>query len=210
MASHVCWSCGAFSHMTRYSEAMNRTLAPGRFLAQAAFYCDQCKTLQIAQVPTGQSLTGGGVEANDTKLTWFPKRVSGQDFEDVPEHIAAAAAEAWQCFSIDAYRAACSLARSVVEATAKEKGITSGVLHAKIEALEEAGHVRAHIKDAAHEIRHLGNETAHGDFIEPITREEADEILVLMGELLQEIFQSPARIERRRAARVAKSTGATN
>lgn len=206
MASHVCWSCGAFAHMTAHSDSVSKNLPSGEWLVQVAYICDNCRSLQFGQVRTGSHVRASDIAPYEADMTWQPKRVAGEEFEDVPEHIAEAASEAWQCFSIDAYRAACSLARAVVEATAKEKGITKGTLHTKIEALEKADHIRAHIKAAAHEIRHLGNETAHGDFIEPVTREEADEILVLMGELLDEVFQSPARIERRRAARIAKQT----
>lgn len=98
------------------------------------------------------------------------------------------------------------MARSVIEATAKDKGITKGTLHAKIEALQAADHLRQHITDAAHEVRHLGNEVAHGDFVDPIDEFEAEEALALMGEVLQEVFQSPARIVRAREAREAKKS----
>jgi hypothetical protein len=125
-------------------------------------------------------------------------------FDDVPEHIASAASEAHRCWSIQAYRGATALARAVIEASAKEKGITKGQLFEKIEKLEAEGHVRAHIREAAHEVRHLGNEVAHGDFVDPIEPEEAEEVLALMAEVLQEVFQSPARVARVKAAREAK------
>lgn len=180
----------------------------------AAFYrCDNCMW--------PSSATGGGVPQHQGKanvheslisprhdaaeLTWYPEAATGREFEDVPEHIAGAADEAFKCRSFWALRSAVLMARSVVEATCKAKAITSGNLMTKIDALANAGHVRAHIRDAAHEIRHLGNDMAHGDFIEPITPEEADEILEFMGEILHDVFQSPAKIERRRAAREARN-----
>ena len=50
-----------------------------------------------------------------------------------------------------------ALARAVVEASAKEKGVTRGSLIAKIDELHEQGLLRGHIK-AAHEVRFGGNE----------------------------------------------------
>jgi hypothetical protein len=122
----------------------------------------------------------------------------------VPSHIGEAADEAYRCLSIKAYRAAALLARSVVEATAKEKGITKGNLVAKINELHKQQLIREYVKDAADEVRHLGNDMAHGDFVDTVEPEEADEALALMDEVLEEVFQSPARVMRARAARLAK------
>ena len=80
------------------------------------------------------------------------------------------------------------------------------------------------MKEAAHEVRHWGNDVAHGDFDVPqepatdednreaaeemtaaVTREEAEEILVLMDDLFAELFQGPARTKRAREAREVKA-----
>jgi hypothetical protein len=50
---------------------------------------------------------------------------------------------------------------------------------------------------------------AHGDFVESVTAEESDETLTLMSEVLNEVFQSPAVVERVRGRR-AKRSGDTN
>jgi hypothetical protein len=47
---------------------------------------------------------------------------------------------------------------------------------------------------------------AHGDFTEPVSGDDAAEILVLMAELLHEVFQQDARVARLRAAREAKKS----
>ncbi|GAB3586334.1 DUF4145 domain-containing protein [Calidifontibacter terrae] len=184
----------------------------------AAFYrCDNCMWPSAATggaVPEYQGLarTDGSLVLGpheESDHTWYPEAATGMDFPDVPEHIASAADEAVKCRSFHAFRAAVLMARSVVEATCKEKGITSGRLVTKIDSLAKDGHIRAHIKDAAHEIRHLGNDMAHGDFTESVTPEEADEILEFMGEILHDVFQSPAKIARRRALREARAANET-
>jgi len=47
---------------------------------------------------------------------------------------------------------------------------------------------------------------AHGDFIDPVTEEDSALALELMAEVLEEVFQSPARVARARAAREARRT----
>jgi hypothetical protein len=120
------------------------------------------------------------------------------------EHIAPAAGEAHECQSIGAHRAAVMLARAVIEATAKNKGITNGSLSNKIEKMYEQKLLSELVRDQAHEVRYLGNEMAHGDFVEPVSGEEADEILELMAEVLHTVFEMPAQLLRRKEARLAK------
>jgi len=59
------------------------------------------------------------------------------------------------------------------------------------------------IANTAHEIRHLGNDMAHGDFVEPVTRGQAADVLFFMDEVLDEVYQGPARVNARRASRIA-------
>jgi hypothetical protein len=137
-------------------------------------------------------------------VQWLPKRGKSREFPDVPRHIAEAATEATLCLSMEAYRAVGSLARAIVEATAKDKKVPGGNLAARIDALAASGHIREHTKEQAHEIRYFGNDMAHGDFTDPVSEEEAAEVLELVSELLNEVYQSPARLDRVREARKAK------
>src|SRR4051794_15501966 len=97
----------------------------------------------------------------DSFLRWLPQKGVGKDFDDVPESIGAAASEVHSCLSIKANRAAIALGRAVVEATAKDKGITKGNLQNKIDALAEKGLIREHTREVAHQVRLNGNEVAH-------------------------------------------------
>jgi hypothetical protein len=217
MANRVCWSCGTLTHMTvvEHSGRMKPVKAGAgtRYRKQAAFTCDQCHVMSIGQGTSGNVYALAKdierwLDDNNVQI-WLPERSSRKEFPDVPEHIASAASETTLCLSMGAYRAAGSLARAVVEAVAKEKGIVSGQLHAKIEALQAAHHIRPHTRDQAHEVRHFGNGMAHGDFTDPVTSEEAEEIVLLMSEILEEVYQSPARLARLQAARQAKKAAAS-
>lgn len=195
--------------MTRVGDAYavnatDKARAKGDLLA-AFFRCDNCAWPSAA---TGGEYVGNNINSEFAAEAprWIPQAASGRDFPDVPDHIASAADEAHRCRSFEALRASVLMCRSVIEATAKEKGITSGQLYTKIDSMAKQGFIRPHIKDAAHEIRLLGNNMAHGDFVDEVELEEADEVLELMGEVLAEVFQSPAKIEKRRLAREAKTS----
>ncbi|MFB6397976.1 DUF4145 domain-containing protein [Polymorphospora lycopeni] len=158
-------------------------------------------------IACGSPVAGDVSERGHHILGLWADRVTGKEFPDVPRHIAETADEAHRCHSIKAYRAAVLLARSVIEATAKEKEITNGSLIKKIDEMFDRRLIREHVKDGAHEVRHLGNDMAHGDFIDPVDAEESGLILTLMSELLEEVFQSVARVQRARDLRAAKVTG---
>jgi hypothetical protein len=127
-------------------------------------------------------------------LRWYPADIRGKRYPDVPMQIAAAASEAHRCIAVEVYRGAVLLARSVIEATAKHKGITTGSLMHKIDAMHRARLIRDDVRDGAHEVRYLGNDMAHGDYDEPVPQADAELVVSLMDEVLEEICQAPARV----------------
>jgi hypothetical protein len=163
-------------------------------VVEQAFQCDNCGRLNLHSLIRSEEGSG----------EWSPRHQERRKFPDVPEHIAEAASEATLCHSVGAHRAVGSLARAVIEATAKDRGAAGGNLAARIDALRLRDDLREHTKEQAHEIRHFGNDMAHGDFIDPVTEEEAAEVIALMSEVLSEVYQAPAQLQRVRAARLAK------
>ncbi|NJP31464.1 DUF4145 domain-containing protein [Micromonospora sp. HSS6-12] len=167
-------------------------------------------SIEADAYPDNDSVSGILSFLNDHRefLRWTPSASSNRGFLDVPEHIGAAASEAYRCAENNDLRAAVLLARSVIEATAKAKDIKKGSLADKIDEMHDQGFIREHIKEGAHEVRYLGNDMAHGDFVDPVDKEDADLVLALMSEVLSEVFQSPAKVARARAARDAKRQAA--
>ncbi|MFJ6269267.1 DUF4145 domain-containing protein [Pseudarthrobacter oxydans] len=197
--------------MTRHGDATSNGLtlpSTSSIKIEAAFKCDNCRRLSIGStIGIERDMTGAANSPNwwDARpITWTPHVIGGKEFADVPEHIASAADEAYKCRSINALRGSILLARGVVEATAKERGIDKGMLHAKIEALHAQGDIRGFTRDAAHELRFLGNDMAHGDFINDVDNDDADAVLDVMTEILSEVYQGPARVNRMKAKRQAK------
>lgn len=201
----------------------------------AAFICPHCKSYSTFSIvwrdgaqadgqpggrthgatrcnnPTCRRAVGAYISAPSNTheiFDYWPRHVGGKDFPDVPEHIASAADEAHKSLSIDAHRGAIALARAVVEATAKDHEITKGTLDKKIDEMANQGVISEAMKDAAHEIRFAGNEVAHGDLAEePITRDDAEEVLALMDAILTRVYQEPAQVARVRQRREERRGG---
>lgn len=172
------------------------------------FMCDNCGVMSLgaAQVPGPEPQIARTQmdRASDEIITWYPHRLLGRRFEDVPIAVDAAASEVWACHSIAQYRAAVLMARAVVEAIAKEQGRITGTLVSKIDELYNAEIIGKGLKEAAHEIRFLGNDMAHGDFVVAVTEEECADVLTFLEELLTEVYQRPARLNAFRERRLAR------
>lgn len=129
----------------------------------ACFRCDGCGALSIRNMWTGDivkpDLDAAGIAAMlmlespfpeaGAETRWYPVDTHGKPYPDVPAQIAAATSEAHKCMAVEAYRGAVLLARSVIEATAKDKGMTAGTLVTKIDAMYEARLIREDIRDGA-------------------------------------------------------------
>lgn len=239
MANTTCGWCKNIAHMT---PLLKEPLVAERshfmyggssnhYIADAAYTCDSCGRLSVVTWTTSshpvayREIAEPGPYDN---AVWSPAAGDFKEFPDVPAPIDSAASEAWRCHAVGAYRGALVVARAVVEASAKFRGATGRDLAKKIEDLAVQGLIRQAMKETAHEVRHWGNDAAHGDFDVPrepateennreaaeemtaaVTREEAEEILVLMDDLLAELFQGPARTQRAREAREARKATAT-
>jgi hypothetical protein len=230
MASRVCWNCEKDAHQTLIGNPVREGGPVGLSNLWYAFYqCDFCGHSSLGRLEIDRNLVqpaphftltttsvDGTILKNvrerldmpDADIHWLPQHASGKKFDDVPHPIADAASEAYACSSIQAHRAAILMARSVVEAVAKDKGIVKGTLADKIDALAKAQHIRPLIQDAAHEIRHLGNDMAHGDFVAPTSEDDAVDVLDFMSVVLAEVYQLPAQLNARQETRAARKAAA--
>jgi hypothetical protein len=211
MTTTVCAFCAKHAHMTpRWANLVSES-RPGfgpRTILQAAATCDNCGHASIALsdnfINTGNNNPSDYFNyTSDDAFIWHPRTGAAPEFPDVPEHIARAAKEAHAAESINSFMSAILMARTVVEAAAKEKGITQGFLVAKIDEMAKQGLIRSATKHAADEIRLFGNDMAHGDIEDFPDAEDVRDVLILMDEILTEVFQGPARTERLRRNRTS-------
>lgn len=199
MASRHCWSCRKEARQTPFGEAI-RSFDEEMYMH--AYTCDGCGVISVGVASSRdvEDIYGGArrfFSQDQPKIVWLPELPRGREFADVPTNIAGAASEAYTCQSVGAYRAAVLLARSVIEATCKDKGITHGTLKQKIDGLEESRQINPMLAGLSHEVRLMGNEMAHGDLDATIDAEDCDDLLEFMSALLEEIYQRPTSLARR-------------
>jgi hypothetical protein len=184
--------------------------APGE-LGWAVFTCAGCWAASLAQGFYPELGRPGQLYTHDfVPAGWYPQSPLVKEYPDsVPARIAKMAAEAHGSSSVGHYQAAVLMARTTVEAVAKAQGITQGNLVGKIDELYNRHLVYEHVRDAAHEVRFVGNDAAHADLVDhPISEEEASAILELMDMVLDGVFIAPAKTAAQRAAREAKKAAA--
>lgn len=197
--TRVCPHCNVSSHFAKvWGDYVDDEFSdPDDALLRFCEVCDNCY-----KPVCGIYAAGGTIY--DPPLVW-PVVVTRKSYPDVPDAIAAAASEAHQALGAQAPRASVAMARATVEATAKERGISKGNLESKIDQLAKDGHISEAMRLAAHEVRFAGNEVAHGDLVdEPITVDDAAEIVDLMDAILERVYQEPAKVARVRASREAR------
>jgi hypothetical protein len=219
MLSHRCAFCGNQTHFTaRSARSFDPSSREARTTAErqhsstyhsatlsVAATCDACQFFNVAtgrsrwrsatwrpgNMSAGEELTTEAERMTD--VTWSPPSMLKADTEFIPEGVAGFLQEAHDAHSIGAHRAVLLLVRSVIEATAREKGIESGSLVQKINNLHAEGHVRTGTKDMAHTLRILGNDMAHGEIDSVPTIEDATDALTVLKFVLDDVYVADAR-----------------
>lgn len=173
---------------------------------EIAATCDNCKRFNAvkayANVPNNLRQSEGDVMSaseavaigdNLQRQEWVPPAILPVSTEFIPTGVAGYFQEAHDAYSVAAYRAVLLLVRSTVEASAKDKGVRTGNLFAKIDALEEQRLIRPGTKDMAHALRVLGNDAAHGDIDTVPTEEDARDALTVAQFVLDDVYVADAR-----------------
>lgn len=137
------------------------------------------------------------VERLEGGIDWQPPRLTTPDYDDVPHSIRSAAQEAHRGFGVGNTRSAILMARSVIEAVAKDHDVgPTRSLFAKIEALKDAQSLPEHFVAMAHAIRTWGNDMAHGDFDNEPDTGDAKNLLELMDNLLDTLYTQKATVKK--------------
>lgn len=214
MVARICWRCSVKSEMRGLdrTSTLKLLMDDGQIrpqgphersdeaLISAPFACNHCGAVNVghARFSTNdhrdhyEAMTRGLVS-----LRWLPNKSSAPTFEDTPPEISAPAREAYTAWDHAAYRAAILMARAVLEAICKDHGVTKGQLFQKIDAMESERHITKSLQKAAHAVRELGNEMAHGDFVKTNpTGEQAKQVLAIMRLFIEQLYEQPAETAR--------------
>jgi len=138
-------------------------------------------------------------------IHWWPLPGLSDLDPDVPPEISSAYSEGTRALSVKAARAAVVMFRGMLAQVVADKGsaVAQGknTLYAKLEQMSQDGSLHPSLVDWASEIRLIGNAAAHPDALDPVSDEEATGLARLCRQLLNVVYEVPARIARNRAAR---------
>jgi hypothetical protein len=135
--------------------------------------------------------------------TTYPSRQVMYAPEGVDPSIAADFTEALRCREQGFLFASALVARRVLQTTARSIVGKMKDLYTEIEAIP-LDRISKALRDAAHEVRFLGNAAAHAG---TVTEADVDELLAFTDAYLDHLFVLPAKVARVKAARTAPPPG---
>lgn len=128
---------------------------------------------------------------------WWPLPATALS-SDVPAEIRGCFEEASLALAAGCPRAAAVMGRRTLEAVCVEKGATEGNLAKRLQKMAADSLLVPTLADWAKEVRLVGNQGAHYDPIEAVSREDASHLLAFLKELLRYLYELPAELQRRR------------
>lgn len=135
-------------------------------------------------------------------IKFFPQEAIPEVDSSIVESVKKDFDEANLCLSVNAINGAAMLARRALQTLCLDKGVKKGgELRTQIDELFMKNLINEDLKDSAHQIRLTGNDAAHSD---PVSRNEVEETLELLGDLCEMVYVIPARNAARKVAREKK------
>ena len=151
----------------------------------------------IGETPSRVKMESGGY-VTFRGIHWWPFPDNNLS-KDIPEGIREAFCEAATSMLINCPRASTVMLRRTLEAITDNLGETKGRLVDRLKALSDKGILQPSLSEWAKEVRLIGNDGAHYDPINPVTVDDAKQLLGFMRELLKYLYELPAELNRRRS-----------
>ncbi len=115
--------------------------------------------------------------------------------------------QAHESLGIKGWDAAAVMARSAVQVAMRDRGAVGKDLYSEIEDLATKGNLPPLMKEWSHEVRELGNDSAHPKpKTPPTTPEDARDIVQFLDSLLLYLYDFPKRVSDYRLRRKTKTT----
>lgn len=171
-----------------------------RVVSMACRNCEQptivIEEQYINDKPSRDGISSGTV--NWRGFFWWPFFNMSLD-KSLPIRIQEIIREAKINYSTQCYRSSAVMSRRALEAIASEKGEAKGNLFQKINNLRNNGVLDKNLGEWATEIRLIGNSGAHYDPINDVSKDDANQIILFIEELVKYLYVMPAEIQKRRA-----------
>jgi hypothetical protein len=163
--------------------------------------CSGCR--RVTAVVTDQM--GRGVH-------WYPAPGMGLMDPQVHKGVASSYDEGMRCLGIGAYRAAAVMFRSALSLFVKDKGGEAAQAkrrHLKnaLTAMKADGSLHPSLADWADHLNQLGNEGAHPEDYDDVTKQEATDLGKFVQHLIAHEYEMPARLMRARGLLTDEASG---
>jgi len=168
--------------------------------------CMGCSAgLVVVERMVQEANPGAGIFAVYEGMHWWPTPGSTDLDPAIPPEIGSLYAEGMRVLSVKASRAAVVMFRGMLAQVVNDKGSSAAqakhTLYERLDQMSRDGSLHPSLVEWANEIRVLGNAAAHPDSLNPVSEQEAADLGRLCRQLLNMIYEVPARITRSRAAR---------
>lgn len=148
-----------------------------------------------------QVFWSAGSELHDFRVQPWPLKV-GKAPEHWPEDIGRYWLQAKKNIKDESWDAAAVMARSALQLSLRDQGATGRTLQAEIDDLANKGVLPSLMRDWAHEVRALGNDSAHPTPSQaPTDSKDARDIVQFLDFFLEYSYSLPKRINDYRARR---------
>jgi hypothetical protein len=138
-------------------------------------------------------------------IHWWPTPGASDLDPGVPEAVGSAFSEGMRALSANCPRAAAVMFRGMLATVVHDKGSDAAKaapnLHQQLKAMDQEGTLHPSLVEWATEIRLVGNAGAHFDELAPVERAEAADLARMCRQLINVVYETPARIRRARQAR---------
>lgn len=203
----LCPHCGAKAHIVRLWSDWH-IFSNGDLEFYVIFRCVPCSKLLLKTFFfDGSSNLSGGYEPKgwgDQFPISLDIELSKQDSENIPARVFADYKEALKCKSIGANKASCSMFRRALQSSLIELGVDTGLdLVTQINSLVS---LPDNLKDWAHQIRILGNWSAHPDKdnLKEIDEDNVSEVHDFVAKFFVYTFIMPQKVAASRKRREEK------
>ena len=157
--------------------------------------CNNCNCVFLVRRKRGHGDAVSGI------VEVYPGALPKSIGEGVPDFLREDLKEAYQCFAVGAYRATSVMARRALQSCCIDKGAKdSKNLQEQVDNLFEMHIITKDLKELAHTVRLIGNDSAHPpkDLTndESISEEDANEILELLDGFVEVLYVVPYRTKK--------------
>jgi len=162
----------------------------------------ECMVCRQCTVVVERNIAPEGSAPHYDGLHWWPAPDAADLYPDIPESVVSAFSEGMRALSANCPRAAAVMFRGMLTAVVRDKGSEAAqqapTLYQQLKVMEQEGSLYPSLVEWAEEIRLVGNAGAHFDELDPVDQAEAAGLSRLCRNLINVVYESPARIRRGR------------